>query len=129
MSDSGRVVERALFYAEGNVVFKSPIEEDNGDGSKSVTLGFPVCEASDYVRAEDVAKALCASEGPEVRAFHGWDGDLSKVEAGDFERLVAELTSVLDAFEFFVRESEEGDSANDSARALLSRLTEGGGDG
>jgi hypothetical protein len=53
MSEQGKNGE---FYTKGNVVWKSPIvrrnEANNGD---SVEVGFAVCTASEWIKAETLA--------------------------------------------------------------------------
>lgn len=62
------------FYTKGNVVWKSPIvrrnEADNGD---TITVGFPVCTASEFIYAETLAGAFtehAAMQSKTWRCFH-----------------------------------------------------------
>ena len=59
-----------------------------------------------------------------ARAFHGYKGDLSNVREGDFVRLARTLRVLC-----LSKTQTEINAALDEGRALLSRLTEGGGDG
>lgn len=55
---SATTPEKPLFYVDGKVVSKRSIETKNDDGSSNFTLGFPVCEVSEWVEPETVAKLL-----------------------------------------------------------------------
>ena len=57
----------------------------------------------------------------EIRAFHGYNGDLSKVEAGDVQRLLDALWNEIGP--------DYDNQKRIEAYALYDRLTEGGGDG
>lgn len=53
------------FQAYGPVVFQSPVQTPNDDGSTSVAMGFPVCEVNEFIEdREKIAKfiAACLSE-------------------------------------------------------------------
>ena len=41
---------RPLYYVTDRTVSKRSVETDNGDGTKNCTLGFPVCEVTDWVK-------------------------------------------------------------------------------
>lgn len=41
------------FRAEGDQVFKNPVTKHNDDGSRSITMGFPVCTVSEWVKGAD----------------------------------------------------------------------------
>lgn len=53
------------YYADGRRVYKAPIERIYSDGSHVHTMGFLVCECSEYVdgAAEEIVTALNAQEG------------------------------------------------------------------
>lgn len=54
------------YTAKGLVVHKEPGKKKMGDGSTAYTLGFPVCEVTDWVGedgAMTVAKLLSAADG------------------------------------------------------------------
>lgn len=48
-----------LYYAEGRTVFKRPVSQQKADGSTTTSLGFPVCEASEWV-GDEGASAIAA---------------------------------------------------------------------
>jgi hypothetical protein len=45
------------FYAKGRVIHRSPIEKVRPDGRTSISVGFPVCEVSEYLN-ENAAQKL-----------------------------------------------------------------------
>ena len=53
------------YYSDGRQVFKAPIERIYSDGSHVHTMGFMVCECSEYVdgAADEIVTALNAQEG------------------------------------------------------------------
>lgn len=54
-----------VYSAKGAVIHKAPVHTRNDDGSTNITLGFPVCEVSDWVgedQASTVAELLCRGE-------------------------------------------------------------------
>ena len=55
------------YYAEGRTVFKAPLREPREDGGADITIGFPVCTASEWVTKEapqTIADALNAARFP-----------------------------------------------------------------
>lgn len=56
-----------LYYVKGDQVFKRPVRRKTATGT-NITLGFPVCTASEYVNAEDLATILNENERPVVDA-------------------------------------------------------------
>lgn len=56
-----------LYYIEKDVVFKRPVRRKTTTGT-NITMGFPVCTASEYVSAKDIAAILNENERPEVDA-------------------------------------------------------------
>lgn len=54
-----------LFYVKGDVVFKRPVHRKTATGT-NITMGFPVCTASEYINAKDLAFILNENERPEV---------------------------------------------------------------
>lgn len=48
---------KPLYYAKDGMVWKSPVTTHNGDGSMSITIGFPVCKMHEAV-GEDAAEAV-----------------------------------------------------------------------
>lgn len=56
-----------LYYCKGDIVFKRPIKTKTAEGT-SITIGFPVCKASEYVKASDIAAILNENERPQVDA-------------------------------------------------------------
>ena len=66
------------YYAEGRTVFKAPLREPREDGGADITIGFPVCTASEWVTKEapqTIADALNAARSP---APQGGEADLQK---------------------------------------------------
>ena len=59
------MTEAQIYYARDDRVFKSPVK-NRVPGGTNVTVGFPVCTASDYVEAEDIAEMLVAAESHEA---------------------------------------------------------------
>jgi hypothetical protein len=57
-----------LYYVKGDVVFKRPVRRKIAGGT-NVTMGFPVCTASEYVSAKDIAAIFNENERPEVDAL------------------------------------------------------------
>lgn len=57
------------FYADGNRVMRSPLAKKNDDGTRSISLGFMVCEVPDHVSGgtEHIAAALNATNASAVR--------------------------------------------------------------
>ncbi len=56
------------YYAEGRTVFKAPLREPREDGGADITIGFPVCTASEWVTKEapqTIADALNAARSPQ----------------------------------------------------------------
>lgn len=56
---------KLLYYAEDGMVWKRPVETENADGTKSISMGFPVCkmhEAAGDAAANVVAQMLCDAE-------------------------------------------------------------------
>ena len=61
-----------LYYAKNQTVFKSPVETTKPDGTRAITMGFPVCTMSEYLSAgaaEAVAELM--SQGERVPAMEG----------------------------------------------------------
>lgn len=58
--------EKPLFFAEGNQVRKRPVERIEG-GKHHISLGFPVCEVSEYVGSEGVAIVVNALNAAAAR--------------------------------------------------------------
>lgn len=56
-----------LFYVKGDVVFKRPVRRKT-EGGTNITVGFPVCTASEYVSAVAIAAIFNENERPEVDA-------------------------------------------------------------
>jgi hypothetical protein len=56
-----------LYYVKGNIVFKRPVRRKTATGT-NITVGFPVCTASEYVSAEDIAVIFNENERPQVDA-------------------------------------------------------------
>ena len=56
-----------LFYVKGDVVFKRPVHRKTASGT-NITMGFPVCTASEYVSANAIAAIFNENERPEVDA-------------------------------------------------------------
>lgn len=56
-----------LYYVKGDVVFKRPIRRKTPTGT-NVSMGFPVCKASEYVSAEAIAAIFNENERPQVDA-------------------------------------------------------------
>lgn len=59
------------YYAEGRTVFKAPLREPREDGGADITIGFPVCTASEWVTKEapqTIADALNAARSPALEA-------------------------------------------------------------
>jgi hypothetical protein len=56
-----------LFYVKGNVVFKRPVRR-KVPGGTNITMGFPVCTASECVSADAIAAIFNENERPEVDA-------------------------------------------------------------
>lgn len=56
---------KPLYYAEGRTIFKQPLCTRQADGSTTVTIGFPVCVASEYVEPDQLAAVL--SHGDTVK--------------------------------------------------------------
>jgi len=56
-----------LYYVKGDVVFKRPVRRKTVGGT-NITMGFPVCTASEYVNAEALAAIFNENERPEVDA-------------------------------------------------------------
>ena len=56
-----------LFYVKGDVVFKRPVRRKTASGT-NITMGFPVCTASEYVSATAIAAIFNENERPEVDA-------------------------------------------------------------
>ena len=48
------------FYANGDVIFRARVETKTDTG-ESISLGFPVCEISEYVSADNLVECLNAS--------------------------------------------------------------------
>lgn len=55
-----KVPEKDLYYVQGRCVMARSVETDNGDGTSSMTMGFKVCTAAEFVdgAAEEIAAAL-----------------------------------------------------------------------
>jgi len=52
------------YRAEADTVYRNSVETRNDDGSRSVTMGFPVCTTSDWAAGSDdmsAAEALAAA--------------------------------------------------------------------
>lgn len=56
-----------LFYVKGDVVFKRPVHR-KVTGGTNITMGFPVCTASEFVSAKAIAAIFNENERPEVDA-------------------------------------------------------------
>jgi hypothetical protein len=56
-----------LYFVNGNRVFKRPVRRKTATGT-NITMGFPVCTASEYVTPEAIAAILNENERPEVDA-------------------------------------------------------------
>lgn len=56
-----------LYYAKGDVVFKRPVRRKTPTGM-NITIGFPVCKASEYVTADAIAAMFNEVERPMVDA-------------------------------------------------------------
>jgi hypothetical protein len=57
--------EEPAYYANGATIHKAPVRTRNQNGSTNISLGFPVCELTDWVgeeQAETVAELLCRGE-------------------------------------------------------------------
>lgn len=53
------------YKAEGAIIFKASVHTKNADGSTSISVGFPVCEVTDWIgedQATTVAELLCRGE-------------------------------------------------------------------
>lgn len=48
--------EKEPFYLSGRTIFKRPIEKKDSDGAKRISIGFPICEVSQYADPETVLK-------------------------------------------------------------------------
>jgi len=57
----------SLYYVKGDVVFKRPIRRKTATGT-NITMGFPVCTASEYVSADAIAIIFNENERPEIDA-------------------------------------------------------------
>ena len=71
MADPIRPEEpKAQFYVQGRQVWSRSVTTQREDGTSSVTMGFPVCTASQFVdgAAEHIAKALNLLETTEAQA-------------------------------------------------------------
>ena len=44
---------KPAYRAEGDQVLKNPVTTEQSDGSKSVTLGFPICTVSEWATGEN----------------------------------------------------------------------------
>ncbi len=51
-----------VYSLKGDTIYKRPIETPNDDGTKNVTLGFPVCQVSEWVAAADLVDFLNHAE-------------------------------------------------------------------
>lgn len=56
-----------LFYVKGNVIYKRPVRRKTATGT-NITVGFPVCTASEYIEASAIAAIFNENERPEVDA-------------------------------------------------------------
>ena len=56
-----------LYYVKGDVVFKRPVRRKTATGT-AITVGFPVCKASEYVAADAIAAMFNEVERPVVDA-------------------------------------------------------------
>jgi hypothetical protein len=52
-----------LYYLKDNVVFKRPVRRKTETGT-AITMGFPVCTVSEYIRAADLVAILNEHERP-----------------------------------------------------------------
>jgi hypothetical protein len=47
------------YYAKDREVFQRPVTTDNGDGTKSISIGFPICTMTDYCASQaDIVAGL-----------------------------------------------------------------------
>lgn len=63
------------FYAKGRTIHQRPATTVRPDGTKAVTMGFPVCTLSDYV-GDDAALHV-------VRLMNAGHAALAAAEAGE----------------------------------------------
>lgn len=59
------MADEPLYYAKGDTIHKRPIRTPKDGGGATITIGFPVCQMTDFVGAEGaqfVADALNAHE-------------------------------------------------------------------
>lgn len=66
------------YYAENGTIWKRPIETDNGDGTRGITIGFPVCTMHPAC-GDDQAKIVAAL----MNAGHAAPDPRSNQEEGD----------------------------------------------
>lgn len=57
---------KKAYYAAGLTVFKAPVATRR-EGGESITMGFPVCEISEWVEggeaaAQNIASLLCGKD-------------------------------------------------------------------
>lgn len=93
------------YYARDGWVHKAPVQHDKQDGSTSFSLGFPVCEMSEYV-GEDAAETVALLMNQGAQATH-----LREVNAA--------LVAVIERAQIWM--PEHLDDWHASARAALSR--------
>lgn len=55
MKDSEALQERPVFYLSERTIYKRPVTR-KVEGGERITIGFPVCTASEYVDPHDVLK-------------------------------------------------------------------------
>lgn len=101
------------YYAEGRTVFKAPLREPREDGGADITIGFPVCTASEWVTKEApqaIADALNAARSPQpdqsellreaktalvgMLTFYGMDEDPNEASGAVHTRARAALLSI-----------------------------------
>lgn len=85
------------YYAEGRTVFKAPLREPREDGGADITIGFPVCTASEWVTKEapqTIADALNAARSP---AQEGGETDPKERLPRDAD-IILEALNEYDAF-------------------------------
>ena len=97
------------FRVEGDQVFKNPVTTHNSDGSRSFTMGFPVCTVSEWVDggAQNVAGLLnqgeqASAELDRLRALNAQMREALKAalpvdDLGGYERPRAERVHLIKA--------------------------------